>query len=197
MSTPRRGRPAVIDRDAVIDGALRLINKVGVDGLTMKGLADELGVTTMAAYRYVDNKEMLVELVVQRVLSREAPSSDGDWSEQLWAVLWTNFEEVARYPGLADYLYRSTIFPEGRRLVEQAVEILCKAGMSDEQARLSFSDIYAYMIGRLVLASRAAERPATRSTRSRSAVPSLADLASAEHVRHGYDALISGLAEHT
>lgn len=194
MTSTRRGRPATIDLDAVLEGALRLVGRVGVEGLTMKALALELGVTPMAIYRYVENKQALLELIVERVLSREPSGSSGSWSDRLWALLWMNFEEVGRYPGLADYLYQGAVSSQGRRLLENAVQLLTEAGIPAAQARLAFSDIYAYMIGRLVLRARAFERRSKPRGRGRGTVPSLDELASDEHVRHGYDALVAGLS---
>jgi TetR/AcrR family tetracycline transcriptional repressor len=192
---PQRGRPAVIDRHAVVQGALALIERVGVDGLTMKALADELGVTPMAAYRYVENKQALVELVVQEVLSRTQPTSEGTWDERLWVLMWGHFSEVSRYPGLADYLHHGAITEPGRRALETGVELLCEAGMSSDEAKLAYSDLYAYMLGRSVLRSRAADRASPPRKRRASGVPSLSELGSDEHVRHGFQALVAGLSQ--
>ncbi|MFL6090115.1 MAG: TetR/AcrR family transcriptional regulator [Aeromicrobium sp.] len=193
MTSPRRGRPATIDREAILTGALELIGRVGVEGLTMKALALELGVTPMATYRYVENKQALLELMIEKVLSREAPEAAGSWSEQLWGLLWANFEEVGRYPGLADYLYQGAVSPQGRRLLANAVQILVDAGIPADRARLAFSDIYAYMIGRLVLRARAFEQNGRTGSGRRGFVPRLEELASDDHIRHGYDALVRGL----
>ena len=48
-----RGRPPTIDREAVLDTALRLLDDEGVEALTMRRLASELGVSAMAPYRHV------------------------------------------------------------------------------------------------------------------------------------------------
>jgi AcrR family transcriptional regulator len=194
MTAPRRGRPPIIDLSTVVEGALALIERVGVDGLTMKALAEELGVTPMAAYRYVDNKQALIELVVGTVLSRTVAPAEGTWDERLWALMWGGFEEMGRYPGLSDYLYHGTITEPGRRLLEHGVKLLEEGGMTTADARLAYSDIYAYMMGRLVLRSRSFERGPAPKGRRNSILPSLAELASAEHVRHGYQALVRGLS---
>lgn len=161
----------------------------------MKTLAEELGVSPMAAYRYVDNKQALLALVVEEVLSRQAVPVEGPWQERLWALMWGSFQEVARYPGLSDYLYHGAITEAGRKVLEAGVDVLLGAGMSSEEARLAYSDVYAYMMGRLVLRSRAHERGTSTRVRRSGPVPSLADLASEEHIRHGYDALVAGLAQ--
>ena len=52
-----RGRPPTIDREAVLDTAIRLLDAEGVEALTMRRLASELGVSAMAPYRYVGSKD--------------------------------------------------------------------------------------------------------------------------------------------
>jgi hypothetical protein len=67
--------------------------------------------------------------------------------------------------------------------------------MSPDEAKLAYSDIYAYMLGRSVLRSRAADRGSPPRKRRASGVPSLVELGSDEHVRHGFRALVAGLSQ--
>src|SRR6478672_7441524 len=65
-----RGRPPTIDREAVLDAALRLLDAEGVDALTMRRLASELGVSAMAPYRHVGSKDELLMVLVDRLAAR-------------------------------------------------------------------------------------------------------------------------------
>lgn len=58
----------------------------GPAGVTMRAVADRLGVTPMALYRHVENKAGLVALIVERGISERAlPDATGqDWREELW-----------------------------------------------------------------------------------------------------------------
>ncbi|GEE02430.1 TetR family transcriptional regulator [Gordonia spumicola] len=67
QSTPRRGRPPSITRDQIVERALVRLDDAGVDGLTMKDLASDLGVTTMSLYRHVDDKETLLALALDAI----------------------------------------------------------------------------------------------------------------------------------
>src|SRR5215216_6688936 len=68
MATHRpRGRPPTIDREAVLDTATRLLDAEGVEALTMRRLASELGVSAMAPYRHVGSKDELLMVLVDRL----------------------------------------------------------------------------------------------------------------------------------
>src|SRR5213082_2852259 len=61
MATHRhRGRPPTIDRKAVLETAIRLLDAEGVEALTMRRLASELGVSVMAPYRHVGSQDELL-----------------------------------------------------------------------------------------------------------------------------------------
>uniref|UniRef100_UPI00131E9B95 helix-turn-helix domain-containing protein n=1 Tax=Streptomyces sp. NRRL S-340 TaxID=1463901 RepID=UPI00131E9B95 len=59
-STPGRGRPARLDRTRTVRTALGLLNESGLDALTMRRLADAMGVQAGALYRYFATKQDLL-----------------------------------------------------------------------------------------------------------------------------------------
>ena len=77
-STPRPG----LTTDRVIDAGLALADSEGLDGLSMRTLAQRLGVVPMALYKHVANKDDLLDGMVDRVWAEvEAPSTDQTWRE--------------------------------------------------------------------------------------------------------------------
>jgi len=72
-----------LSRRAVIDAALALGDKEGVEAVSLRRLARELGVTPMALYRYVDSKEGLLAAIADRAFEEfELPAEgEGDWRE--------------------------------------------------------------------------------------------------------------------
>jgi AcrR family transcriptional regulator len=79
---PRR---TPLSRDRVLRAALDLVDREGVEALTMRRLGRELGVEAMSLYGYVDSKEDLIEGVVEQVF-REMPlvvPGPGDWRERV------------------------------------------------------------------------------------------------------------------
>ena len=55
-------RRASFDRQTLVEAALRVARRVGLDALSMRMVAEELGVSAMAAYRHVPNRETLINL---------------------------------------------------------------------------------------------------------------------------------------
>ncbi len=67
MSTPTRSRPN-LTRERVLAGACALADEVGLEGTTMRPLAERLGVTPMALYNHVSGREDLVDGMVDTLV---------------------------------------------------------------------------------------------------------------------------------
>jgi AcrR family transcriptional regulator len=86
---PRPGRPAgrprTLDRESVVDAALRVLDAEGLDAVTIRRVAEELGTSGTALYTYVRDKDQLVELLVDRVIGEIDAPADGSlpWQEQM------------------------------------------------------------------------------------------------------------------
>jgi len=82
--TSRRAPRNTIDRDRIVIGARALLDQRGLGALTMRALADELGVRPMALYHHVATKDELLDLLVDRVFAGVyVPLPDGDWRHEL------------------------------------------------------------------------------------------------------------------
>jgi AcrR family transcriptional regulator len=80
--TPEKRVP--LSRDRVLCGAVAIADAAGIGSLTMRSLAQELGVKPMALYYHVANKEEILDGVVDLVFSEiELPASDGDWRSEI------------------------------------------------------------------------------------------------------------------
>ncbi len=185
-----------LTEDEIVEAALALARRVGIRSLTMRGLAEELGVTPMAAYYHVPSKQALMDLVANSVLARaEMPGPEaGEWDDRLWEFISQNIRELAKYPGLGEYLETSRT-PAGRGQVDQSLVVLEGAGFSTDEARMIYSAIYAYMFGRVALQSLLNQKGEKQRRSRRGSVNALplADLASAEHIEFGYRALTAGI----
>src|SRR5580698_1504707 len=76
---PNAGRTR-LSRPLVLQAAVALADADGLDGFSMRRLAQELGVVPMALYKHVANKDELLDGMVDIVFGEiELPSADLDW----------------------------------------------------------------------------------------------------------------------
>src|SRR5947208_6216358 len=78
MSTVQKRQP--LSRERVLDAAIALADRDGLDALSMRKLAQALGVEAMSLYNHVANKGDLVDAMVDRVIA-EIELPDGDWED--------------------------------------------------------------------------------------------------------------------
>jgi AcrR family transcriptional regulator len=130
----------------VVEAALRVARRVGFDGLSMRMVADELGVSAMAAYRHIPNRQTLLELVADELYAAVPvpPPEAGPWDERLRQLERAAFREAISVPG------QPVVRASGsnqRRLADGVMAILADAGFRDEDAAVAFEVIWAYSLG--------------------------------------------------
>lgn len=96
-STPPPRTP--LSRERVLDAAIRLADEAGLESLTMRKLARELGVEAMSLYNHVANKGDLVDGIVDLVLEEiELPPHTGDWDRAVRKSAISAHETLLRHP---------------------------------------------------------------------------------------------------
>jgi AcrR family transcriptional regulator len=102
MATAERADPGVrtpLSAARVLDGAIRLADRIGIEKLTIRKLADELDVTPMAIYNYVAGKDEIVNGMVETVFSEiELPPVEEDWKAALRRRCVSMHEVLLRHP---------------------------------------------------------------------------------------------------
>jgi AcrR family transcriptional regulator len=100
-------RPATIDRSQILDATLALAEERGLDAVTMRAVADRLGVTPMALYRHVGDKQGLLDGLVERLLDELPPlDPDAPWNERLRTAALGLREAARRHPQVFLMLFR-------------------------------------------------------------------------------------------
>src|SRR6476660_2854518 len=73
-------RRAPLSRDRVLDAAVGLADEAGIESLSMRRLAQELGVVPMALYKHVASKDELLDGMVDAIVAEiDPPVRDADW----------------------------------------------------------------------------------------------------------------------
>jgi AcrR family transcriptional regulator len=189
-----RGRPPTIDRDAVLEAAIRLLDNEGVDALTMRRLASELGVSAMAPYRYVDSKDELLMVLVDRLAGRLAYPPRPPDPKRAILVLWsTIYDSLAAHPWVPEVLARRRMMaPSVLGAIEEIHAALCEAGLPIEAAVRAYRLMWNFTLGSLLVRAGASSEGASQQRDLRGApdperYPTLAAAAAAWGGAHGRD----------
>ena len=93
---PRR---APLSRDRVLRAAVTLADDAGIESLSMRKLAQELGVVPMALYKHVANKEELLDGIIDVVVSEIHPPIRGaDWKSAVRHRILSARQALLRHP---------------------------------------------------------------------------------------------------
>ena len=134
--TPRKAHDQ-LNRDAVIERALALADVEGIDAVTIRRLGQEFGVTPMALYWHVKNKDELLDAMGDALYSgiRVGSRATGPWYEQLRYVLAELVAGLRSHPGSLSLAYRRILVSEdGLTLTEYTLGLLRDAGFGVRQS---------------------------------------------------------------
>ncbi|MBO0819523.1 MAG: TetR family transcriptional regulator [Nocardiopsaceae bacterium] len=122
-----------LTKDTVVDRALALADATGLDALTIRKLAQELGVTPMALYWHFRGKNELLDGLAARVWSEIDTDVDRSvpWPDQLRAMLESLVRVLRAHPAAAQLLMSHAKQSEpALHATEAALEVLRDAGFS-------------------------------------------------------------------
>lgn len=133
----------------IVDCALKLIEREGVAKLTMRRLADELGMSSMITYYYVKSKDEMLDLIIERVWEGvPIPGPEvGDWQERLRAVVLDVRKALIKYPGLVQVIQTRPLAPSARTHAEFADQLLIEAGMDKTLVYAVSFAVFNYLFG--------------------------------------------------
>jgi AcrR family transcriptional regulator len=121
-----RGRPPQRTREQVVAAAIAVADAEGLDALTMRRLAAELGAGVMSLYTYVRDKDDLVDQMVEQISAYQPPA---DSAGLLDLVRWQR-ELMLRHPWLPTALpNRQLIGPNTLGHLERGLAALAPTGL--------------------------------------------------------------------
>lgn len=164
-----------LTREALITTALEIVDREGLDALSMRRLGAELGVDPMAAYRHLPNKEALLDGVVEAVVSEVPLDVDPclDWRGQLRQLVDANVRTLLAHPNTVPLLaQRPLSTPRSMLLVEKALEIASAAGIPLREAVLAVNSM-GMMTAAFALAVTASRQRAATAEEVRDAFAAL------------------------
>jgi AcrR family transcriptional regulator len=206
-----------ISRSLILQTALGIIDRDGVDGLSMRRLSDAVGRDPTVLYRHLPNKAAVLDGVAEIVVGQlTVDTADPDWAAQLRIVA-HDFRRLAiTHPNVVPLLVtRPLATPLGQRPpgmlrpLEDVLTLLTSAGFTGIDAlhiyRLLFGFLHGHILNELqevverpeetddVLRLGLHRLPITEFPHLRALAPALASYDGAAELDRGLDLLLTGL----
>jgi AcrR family transcriptional regulator len=135
----------------VVDAAIRLLDKDGYAGLSMRRVAQDLDVGTMSLYWHVADREELLDLVFDRVVGVQVLAEvPDDWRTALTEIARGALRLYDGNPWLLDIVPRPTIGVVVLQHVEQSIAATASMGLSFEDRMTAVSAIDDYVLGHVL-----------------------------------------------
>ncbi|MGH3809753.1 MAG: TetR/AcrR family transcriptional regulator, partial [Pseudonocardiaceae bacterium] len=207
-----------LSRRRIVDQALALLADDGLDGVSMRRVAQALGTGPASLYAHLRNKDELHQLMLDQLIGEvTVPEPDpGRWREQLKELMRSMVQVMTEHPGSAQLAIATTVptGPHALRVMEGMLAILRSGGLADRVMAFA-GDLIATFTSALALEAgtwiSAAPDPAAAQQRSHqirdyfAALPQdrfphivalagpLTEGAGEERLEFGFEVLVAGL----
>ena len=153
---PRVGRPPRISRQMIAEAA----HEVGLEGLTLRAVADRLGVSIAALYHHVSGKDELMRLAAEHSAAKVPLPRDAGQHWALWLYQWAEYNRdiFVAEPGLLAQYLEGAIAPEVvADRVETILGVLVRQGFTIAEANAAYELISQCALGTAVSTLRAGQ----------------------------------------
>jgi AcrR family transcriptional regulator len=193
-------RPHVplLSRDAIVERALAIIDSDGIDGLSMRKLAADLGVSGASLYHHFASKDQILDEIIKQIYARiRLDEADGDWEGLLTGYARQLRALLSEHPHVVEYLALHLVTSEAQlRIYEHFAEQFSRCGWTMEFGREVTLAVENLVHGAALMAN-APDLDLTSEQQQR--YPLLAQLRRVERRKPddgfevGFEALIAGL----
>lgn len=157
----RGGRPPRLSSQAVITAARVIVEREGIEALTMRAVARELDSSAMAIYRHVRDKDQLLVLLLDQLAQEVSrPALPQEPRARLTQACRTMRDGLAEHPWIVDVLAQGDLIaPSIVWLIEEIVSGFLACDLSHEQAVDGYRAVWELTVGDLII-RRGLERTA-------------------------------------
>ena len=138
-----------LSRERVLRTALALADEIGIEALSMRRLGEELGVEAMSLYRHAENKDDILDGIVDLVAGEiELPVIGGDWKAAMRRRAISAHEVMMRHRWATMLVVsRMNIGPAMLRYIDATIGCLREAGFSYEMADHAWNALDSHVYG--------------------------------------------------
>ena len=139
---------APMSRERVLSAAIDFSDANGIESLSMRKLARELGVEAMTLYYYVANKQDLLEGMSDLVAAEiELPAEDLDWRSATRDRATSAHAALVRHHWVTPLWMRVMIGPARMRYMDSALGVYRRAGLTPASTELAFHAVENHVVG--------------------------------------------------
>ncbi|HEY8524127.1 MAG TPA: TetR/AcrR family transcriptional regulator C-terminal domain-containing protein [Acidimicrobiales bacterium] len=142
-------RPKSLTPVAVAAAALAVVERGGLEALSMRAVAAELGMGAMSLYRYVEGREQLEDLVVDLVLEAvDTDVSAGPWEARVAELAQRAWAAITAHPAVVPLLLTRRHTTEASvRWGEAVLAALADGGFAGTERAIAFRTVLSYVVG--------------------------------------------------
>jgi len=158
---PRRGPRQRLDLPRIVDAAIAEADRAGPAALSMRALAEVLGIGAASLYTYVPGKAELLELMVDRVAgSQPLPTADAGWRAGLHDLATSDLAAFRAHPWLLQVATSRTVFgPNVITCYDAALALLEGHGLEAVDVVRSVAAVESYTRGAAAAVVEAEQAP--------------------------------------
>jgi AcrR family transcriptional regulator len=163
---PTRGPKPRLDLDQIVKAAIDVADAEGLAALSMRKVADALGVGTMSLYTYVPGKAELIDLMFDQAVAGSTEHGAGSWRERLERIAHENWRRYHRHPWLLEItMVRPVLGPNVIARYDHELNAIDGIGLTDVEMDAVVSLLAGHVEGaaRRALESVHAERSTGQS----------------------------------
>jgi AcrR family transcriptional regulator len=158
VRTPRRRAPRnSLNHDRILDAAITLLDRDGAEAFTMRALAGQLGVATMAVYSHFRGKEEITDAAAKRLLDTVElpPTGSADPLGELREVCRQVYRLFTDHPSALRLLTVRPLRGDGAlAVIDRMLGLLRRAGLSGPEAAHAHVALMQYTVGAALWSTR-------------------------------------------
>jgi len=159
---PTRGPQPAFSRDSIAAAAVKIADAEGIEAVSIRRVAVEIGSGATSLYRYISKKNELLDLMADAVLPKYTlPKSSGNWRKDLKKIAFQNRKMILEHPWMISIsAFRSSLGLNTLHWLEVTLHVLDDHGLNIDEMIVVSNTLLAFAKG--YAAGEIAEREASR-----------------------------------
>jgi AcrR family transcriptional regulator len=133
--------------DRIVDRAIALADRQGIEQVTMRSVASSLGFEVMSLYNHVANKDELLAAMLDTVIAEITPAPPGPWQPSLRTAALSAHAVLIGHPWACDLWAKQAVGPARLAFMESLLAVLRTSGFGSDLAYHGYHAVLLHVIG--------------------------------------------------